>query len=738
MNANDRYIGRVFDTRYRILSRLGTGGMAAVYLAEDQELGRRVAIKILDDRHATDAGFLERFRREAQNAASLSHPNIVAIYDRGEAEGSSYIAMEYLEGPTLKDLIVREGPLPIPIAIDYARQILAAVGFAHRNGIVHRDIKPHNVLVGEDGRCKVTDFGIARSGASEMTEVGSIVGTAQYLSPEQARGGPISPASDLYSVGVVLYEMLTGTVPFAGEQPLEIAMKHLSGVPAAPSTHRRGIPRELDSIVLRALAKTPAARYRSAEAFDAELTSFSRGAAPSVETEAAATALLAGGTTDIGSSTAIVPPDQAARVTKPGGAYYGYQPPGRGKRRRPRIWPWLLALVAVGAIGAGAYFGYMKIQNRLDANAPAIVPFVEGLRQEQAVTKIQDAQLTPDISRVADQKVPADYVISQDPPAGEKTTKGNSVRIRVSTGLPKATVPDVRNLKESEAITALQQARLLPQVFEIESSKAAGRVMAQDPKPGTKVPQTTRVRINVSRGPKPVGVPSVTGLTFDQATQTLQDAGFVVGRSDVESNETAGNVVGSLPNEGTLLRPGQRVTLLVSKGPQAISVPDVNGLARNDALVTLKAAGLVPIVVTRDTTDPTEDGVVVDQIPIALEQAQPGAVVTITVGQLFVPPTVKVPDVNGLNRASALSTLKSAGFVVIVSPTDTADPAQDGFVLEQAPAALTDAAPGATVTLTVGRLVASPATTTAATTTAATTTTATTPATTTTRALPNA
>ena len=301
MNANDRYIGRVFDGRYLVLSRLGTGGMAAVYLAEDQELGRRIAIKILDDRHANDAGFLERFRREAQNAASLSHPNIVAIYDRGEAEGSSYIAMEYLDGPTLKELIVRQGPLPIPVAVDYVRQILAAVGFAHRNGIVHRDIKPHNVLVGDDGRCKVTDFGIARSGASEMTEVGSIVGTAQYLSPEQARGGPISPASDLYSVGVVLYELLTGTVPFAGEQPLEIAMKHLSGVPAAPSTHRRGIPHELDVIVLRALAKSPTDRYRSAEAFDTELAAFSRGAGASGETEAAATALLSGATTASGS-----------------------------------------------------------------------------------------------------------------------------------------------------------------------------------------------------------------------------------------------------------------------------------------------------------------------------------------------------------------------------------------------------------------------------------------------------
>ena len=718
MNASDRYIGRVFDARYRILRRLGTGGMAAVYLAEDAELGRRVAIKILDDRHANDAGVLERFRREAQNAASLSHPNIVAIYDRGETEGSSYIAMEYLEGLTLKDLIVREGPPPIPLAIDYARQILAAVGFAHRNGIVHRDIKPHNVLVGEDGRCKVTDFGIARSGASEMTEVGSIVGTAQYLSPEQARGGPISPASDLYSVGVVLYELLTGTVPFAGEQPLEIAMKHLSGVPAPPSTHRRGIPRELDSIVLRALAKTPAERYRSAEAFDAELASFSRGVAPSAETEAAATALLSGSSTAIGQSTAIVPPDQAAKVTKAGGAHYGYQPLGRRRRKRRLVLGWLLAIVAVAALGAGAYFAYTKIAHKLDANTPTIVPFVEGLREEQAVTKIQDAELTPDVKHVADQKVPADYVISQYPLAGEKTTKGNSVRIRVSTGLPQATVPDVRNLKGSEAIATLQRARLLPQVFAIESPKPLGRVMAQDPKPGTKVPQKTRVRINVSRGLKPVGVPSVSGASVDRAMVTLQDAGFAVVRTEVDSNEPKGNVVGSLPPAGQLLRPGQRVTLLVSKGPSAIPVPDVNGLERAGALLTLKTAGLVPVVVTSDTTDPAEDGVVLEQKPIALEQVQPGAVVTIVVGALVSVTKIPVPDVTGLDLVDALATVRSAGLEPIVVARETTDPAEDGVVLEQKPAGLTDAEPGAIIRMSVGRLFVRPAGTTAGTTTA--------------------
>src|ERR671939_632538 len=257
MAVTDTLINTLFDGRYRILRKLGSGGMANVYLAEDEDLGRRVAIKIMSDRYADDDTFNERFRREAKAAAALSHPNIVSIYDRGQANGTPYIAMEVIEGRSLKELVLARGPLPVDQAIDFTKQILAALRFAHRNGIIHRDIKPHNILVGSENRLKVTDFGIARAGASQMTEVGSIMGTAQYLSPEQARGAPVAAPSDLYSAGIVLYEMLTGEVPFTGDSPIEIAMKHVNNTPRPPSEVNPDIPAELDQVVLRALAKDP-------------------------------------------------------------------------------------------------------------------------------------------------------------------------------------------------------------------------------------------------------------------------------------------------------------------------------------------------------------------------------------------------------------------------------------------------------------------------------------------------
>src|SRR5437588_5098791 len=348
MSISDTLIDRVFDGRYRVIRKLGTGGMANVYLAEDQELGRRVAIKLLDERHAQDEQFVERFRREAESAAGPSHPNVVSIYDRGEAEGTYYIAMEYLEGKTLKELLVSRGPTPVRVAIDYTRQILSALEFAHRAGIVHRDIRPHNVIVAPDGRLKGTDFGIARSGSSQMTEAGAIIGTAQYLSPEQAQGAPVHPSSDLYSVGVVLYEMLTGTVPFTGDTALEIAMKHLNATPEPPSEQKRPaelgeVPHELDLVVLRALAKDPADRYQTAREMDADLARVAQGLPVAHETEEAATAVLSGAGLEEG--TRVIPRagragaggTTTARVPPRYGRYYDYE----GETPRRPIWPWL-------------------------------------------------------------------------------------------------------------------------------------------------------------------------------------------------------------------------------------------------------------------------------------------------------------------------------------------------------------------------------------------------------------
>src|SRR3954454_223805 len=257
----------MIDGRYRVLRRLGSGGMADVYLVEDQQLGRRVALKLLYRHLAEDVQFVERFRREASSAAGLQHQNIVGIFDRGEWDGTYYIAMEYIEGHTLKDIIRERGPAPPEAASDILLQILRAARYAHQRGIVHRDLKPHTVLTDEDGRVKVTDFGIARAGASDMTETGSIMGTAQYLSPEQAQGRPVDARSDLYSIGIVLYEMLTGTVPFDAEAAVSVALKQVSEPPVPPRERNPEVPPALDAVVMRAREKDPARRYATADEF---------------------------------------------------------------------------------------------------------------------------------------------------------------------------------------------------------------------------------------------------------------------------------------------------------------------------------------------------------------------------------------------------------------------------------------------------------------------------------------
>jgi eukaryotic-like serine/threonine-protein kinase len=633
MAVSDTLLNTLFDGRYRIVRKLGTGGMANVYLAEDEVLGRRVAIKILNDRHAGDDQFVERFRREAKNAASLSHPNIVSIYDRGEAEGTYYIAMEYLDGRSLKELIVARGPAPVHLAIDYARQILAAIRFAHRHGIVHRDIKPHNVLVDGEGRLKVTDFGIARAGASQMTEAGSIIGTAQYLSPEQAKGAPVDQSSDLYSVGVVLYELLTGVVPFSGDTPVEIAMKHLSMTPEPPSAKRADVPRDLDLVVMRALAKDPADRYQSAEEMDADLRRISRGVAISPATEEAATAIISR------------PPPTAVTEVKPRppvpftppAAYYDYDEP-----RRRALWPWFIALLFVAAAIIGGYFLYDQIQNELSGAKTVVVEDYRQNREIDAVKRIRSIGLKPNPVRQPNADVEATFVFNQTPRAGERTQKGNFVTIYVSTGPPKTTVPSVVGEQLDQALGDLRDANLRWKVVRIDSDEPEGQVVSQSPTAGASIPEGNRVTLRISKGPRPVAVPNVIGQPFESANSTLLGRGFAVARTDVDSNDPRGTVTGQNPAPGTFQAPGTTIHLTVSKGPTTSTVPTVTSLSQSDAQAQLRASGFRVRIVSQPVADPNQEGIVQSQNPAGGTQAPPGSVVTIAVGK-FTGTTTGVP-----------------------------------------------------------------------------------------------
>jgi len=636
--VSDSLIDTLFDGRYRIQRKLGAGGMADVYLAEDQELGRRVAIKILNGRHANDDQFIERFRREAKNAAALNHPSIVSIYDRGEAEDTYYIAMEFLDGRTLKELIVGRGAAPINVAIEYGRQILSALRFAHRHGIVHRDIKPHNVLVDAEGRVKVTDFGIARAGTSQMTETGSIVGTAQYLSPEQARGGEVDPRSDLYSLGVVLYELLTGKTPFDGETPVEIAMKHLSNAPKPPSKLRPEVPPELDKVVLRALAKNPDERYQSADEMEADLERVARGAPVSAAT--AATQILPAAppvATDPTSATMIAPPPTTrARDVPPPPVVEEEEYAERGGPERP-LWPWLLAAAFVIAAAIAGFFVWHELSG---STVKEPVNNYVNEKQAQAERQIRAAHLVPSVKKAPNEKFKNGIVYDQDPAAGSKVDKGGTVTIFVSTGPPKVNVPAVKGKTWSDAQQELTDAGFKPEEHFVPGGKTRGIVSATDPPAGTAAPKGSTVRVNVYSGPAPAIVPSVVGLSLADAIAKLRAEGLNPHPTIVSSDAPQNQVIHQDPAPGTRATKGSSVALQVSNGPPQVSVPGVVGETAQQAVADLEGAGfhVVQQPVSVDSAD--QNDIVQSQNPDGGTSATKGSTVTIEVGQFSPgPPT---------------------------------------------------------------------------------------------------
>jgi serine/threonine-protein kinase len=633
----------IIDGRYRVVSRLGSGGMADVYLAEDQLLGRSLAVKVLHHHFAEDQEFVERFRREASSAAGLSHPNIVGIFDRGEWDGTYYIAMEYVPGRSLKELVREQGPLEPVVAIDIVTQILQAARFAHARGVIHRDLKPHNVILDEEGRARVTDFGIAQAGASDMTMTGSIMGTAQYLSPEQAQGHAVSATSDLYAVGVVLYELLTGAVPFDGDTAVAIAFKHVSARPSAPSVANPAVPSVLDEIVLRALAKDPTARYASAEEFIAALRTareqLPAGAAtaifathtPAAGAPGTATRVVPAGTT----LSTEVPP--AALLLPADGGLLGVTPPEDGdeqaakKRRNLRL---ALAGVAVAAIIALAL---VLALTRPSSGGQVTVPSVAGQSEAVAVAALRHAGLVPVPELTASTTVADGVVISETPAAGSVVEKGTRVTLAVSTGPGSTPLPNVAGLTAAQATTKLKEAGFKPTTEKQASdSVTSGRVISTNPSAGTEAQAGSSVTVLVSSGPAQTTVPDVIGQSRASAEATLTNAKLAAGviTRQTSTEQSPGTVLEQSPAAGSSLPDGGTVSLTVAQAPTETAVPDVVGQDEAQAAATLGRAGFTPQAVTQTTTEAVRVGTVLRQSPVAGHKARKGATVTIAVGAL--------------------------------------------------------------------------------------------------------
>ncbi len=619
--------GTVVDGRYRIVARLGSGGMADVYCAEDAQLGRQVALKILYGRFAEDDEFVERFRREASHAAGLQHQHIVSVYDRGEWEGTSYIAMEYVDGRTLKQVIQAEAPLEPLQAIDLAVQVLRAARFAHRRGVIHRDLKPHNVIVDDEGRAKVTDFGIARAGASDMTETGSIMGTAQYLSPEQAQGHAVTPRSDLYSVGICLYEMLTGRVPFEAESAVTIALKQVNEAPVPPSHYNTAIPAALEDAVLRALAKDPEERFADADAFidaleEARRLILAGDAPPAQPTAAFAAAAVA--PSPAGQPHAV----PAATAVAPEGALLEEEAFRESAPPAGRRWPWGLVavLLVTGAVIAAALL--------LGGGAKVKVPSVVKTRSSAAAAVLHRAGLEVEIDNVVSE-APRGIVISQDPPAGSRVKKGTTVALSVSEGPGSAQVPVVDGKGRRTARRILTRAGFkVSERKEASDSVATDHVVRTTPPAGSQLDLGRTVTMYVSAGPKQVDVPDVVGKQVDDAGTVLRDAGFDVSTQEkATTGSDPGTVLAQDPAAGGQADMGSTIKLTVAKAPEDVAIPDVEGETASDAIRALSAAGFEIDQQTKDVNGPEGDGVVITQRPKGGGKAKRGSRVTITVGR---------------------------------------------------------------------------------------------------------
>ena len=651
----------VFNGRYALQRQLARGGMADVFLAHDELLDRPIAVKVLFPEFASDPAFVERFRREAQAAANLNHPNIVGIYDWGQENGTYFIVMEYIEGRSLAEILRSEGPIDPDRAVEITADVAAALSFAHRGGLVHRDVKPGNVLVTPSGQVKVADFGIAtaaNAGDANLTKTGLVMGTATYFAPEQAQGKPVDPRSDLYSLGVVLYEMLAGEAPFKGDNPVAIAYQHVQQPP--PGLRARGVPvpEALEAITVKLLAKNPAHRYPGADDLRADLRRYRDGMHRLAQANAAAANLPGVHSVAAAPATTAMAATGAVTNLDPGRP----EPPRRGGST-VRTGAFAVLMVLVLIVLAAIFLLLLTDKGGNGGDQPTIgkvsVPSLIDKTQTDAETTLRGLGLVPTVVLEENLDIAAGKVFRQNPVGGNKVDAGTQVQLTVSKGKNTVSVPNVVGMQVAEAEQMLRaQYQLDVQlVADAKSTRPENEVIKQDPLSGTKLEIGKLVTLTYSL-PAAVTVPDVANQTAATASANLTRVQLEVVPVD-EASDTVeqGKAIRTDPVAGTQVKSKSKVTLFVSSGLPKVIVPDVIGLAADSANRAITEAGLRTEVKFTDVAlGSPSNGRVISQSPLAPTQVNKGTVVTITVGRAPATTTTTSPATTTTNASATTTT----------------------------------------------------------------------------------
>ena len=634
MNGN--MIGRVFNNRYQLTERIGIGGMAEVYRAQDRVLGRLVAVKVMLPQYASDPEFTQRFRQEAAAAANLQSPYIVNVYDWGQDEGIHYMVMEYVRGSDLKTAITQRGAINQRKVAEIGAQVCKALSVAHNQDIIHRDIKPQNIMVQPDGNVKVMDFGIARAKNSMKQQTSAVLGTAHYISPEQAQGKELTPASDIYSLGVVLYEAATGKLPFDGPDSVSVAMKQVSDAPVPPREVNPDLDPNLEAIILRALEKDPAARFATVNDMKHALNDYLAGRPVSLDDDA--THVMSNGTfvppiSNAAGATSVMQPlaSDGSPVSGAPSVMRAVDEEEQAKHKKRRNAVIVAIIAAVALLVAAIAFALSGM------NGSSMVPDVTGQTAQQAEATLKSAGYTiGTTTEVYDDSTDEGRVVSTDPPAGTTAEKGSAINLNISKGKGQVEVPDLNGMNADQAKQALTKAGLTAsQGTAVASDEVAkDKVATQDPAAGTKVEKGSTVTFSLSSGPESVSVPDITGMSEKEAQAALSNAGLTGSLSDRKASDKVaeGDIIIQSPSAGKKVSKGSKVSYVISTGPSVVTVavPNLTGMTKDGAKSALTEKGLVLGDVTEKSSDKPK-GTVIEQSTDSGTKVEKGSKVNIVI-----------------------------------------------------------------------------------------------------------